>query len=139
MAYTAIPDAAAERGTFFRLHGKVGNTLVEEYERVGKSVISVCKKSQKGLTRDIYCCDKVGSGFVIYSYVKESAFTAVKKGVQTTGKGVPLVNRRYTTGIGILRVSNMLYKRLRGWTLGRSLPEQNFVKYPPGQIDFISR
>ena len=47
MAYTAIPDAAAERGTFFRLHGKVGNTLVEEYERVGKSVISVCKKSQK--------------------------------------------------------------------------------------------
>ena len=139
MAYTAIPDAAAERGTFFRLHGKVGNTLVEEYERVGKSVISVCKKSQKGLTSDIYGCDKVGSGFVIYSYDKESAFTAVKKGVQTTGKGVLLVNRRYTTGIGILRVSNMLYKRLRGWTLGRSLPEQNFVKYPPGQIDFISR
>ena len=33
--------------------------MVEVYERVGKSVISVCKKSQKGLTREIYGCDKV--------------------------------------------------------------------------------
>ena len=42
-------DATAERGTLFRLqvYAKVGNILVEEYERVGKSVISVCKKSQK--------------------------------------------------------------------------------------------
>ena len=87
MAYTAIPDAAAESGTFFRLHGKVGNTLVEEYDRVGKSVISVCKKSQKGLTREIYGCDKVGSGFVIYSYVKESAFTAVKRGANDWERG----------------------------------------------------
>ena len=54
------------------------------------------------------------------------------KGMQRIGKGVPFVNKRYTKGIGILRVSNMLYKKLRGWTLGRSLPVQNFVKYPPG-------
>ena len=33
--------------------------MVEQYERIGKSVISVCKKSQKGLTREIYGCDKV--------------------------------------------------------------------------------
>ena len=33
--------------------------MVEVYERVGKSVISVCKKSQKGLTREIYGSDKV--------------------------------------------------------------------------------
>ena len=26
----------------------------------------------------------------------------------------------------------MVYERLRGWTSGRSLPVQNFVKYPPG-------
>ena len=47
--YGLYGDAAAEGGTFFRLqvYGKVGNTLVEEYERVGKSVISVCKKFQK--------------------------------------------------------------------------------------------
>ena len=26
----------------------------------------------------------------------------------------------------------MIYKRVRGWTLGRSLPVTNFVEYPPG-------
>ena len=26
----------------------------------------------------------------------------------------------------------MVYERVRGWTSGRSLPVQNFVKYPPG-------
>ena len=25
----------------------------------------------------------------------------------------------------------MVYKRVRGWTSGRSLPVLNFVKYPP--------
>jgi len=25
----------------------------------------------------------------------------------------------------------MIYKRVRGWTLGQSLPVLNFVKYPP--------
>ena len=32
----------------------------------------------------------------------------------------------------------MLYARVRGWTSGRSLPVQNFVKYapPPPQGDF---
>ena len=59
--YGLYGDAAAERGTFFRLqvYGKEGNLLAEVYERVGKSVISVFKKSQKGLTREIYGCDKV--------------------------------------------------------------------------------
>ena len=59
MAYTGI--LLPKGGTFFRLqlYGKVGNTVVEEYERVGKSVISVCKKSQEGITREIYGCDKV--------------------------------------------------------------------------------
>ena len=28
----------------------------------------------------------------------------------------------------------MVFKRVRGWTLGRSLPVLNFVKYPPGQL-----
>ena len=26
----------------------------------------------------------------------------------------------------------MVYKRVRGWTSGRTLPVQNFVEYPPG-------
>ena len=41
------------------------------------------------------------------------------KGVLTIGKGVPLVNRRYMIGVPFL--SNMVYKRLRGWALGRNL------------------
>ena len=28
----------------------------------------------------------------------------------------------------------MVYKRVRGWTSGRSLPVLNFVKYPPGNV-----
>ena len=28
----------------------------------------------------------------------------------------------------------MVYKSVRGWTSGRSLPVLNFVKYPPGVL-----
>ena len=28
-------------------------------------------------------------------------------------------------------MAKLVYKRVRGWTSGRSLPELNFVKYPP--------
>ena len=40
----------AERGTFFRLqvYEMAGILLVEVYERVGKSVIWVCKRAQNG-------------------------------------------------------------------------------------------
>ena len=31
-------------------------SLVEEYKRVGKSVISVCKKAQKGSVTDAFYC-----------------------------------------------------------------------------------
>ena len=43
-------EAPPKRATFFRLHGyeKVGISLVEVYKRVGKSVIWVCKRAQKG-------------------------------------------------------------------------------------------
>ena len=30
----------------------------------------------------------------------------------------------------------MAYKKVRGWTSGRSLPVLNFVKYPPPQLVF---
>ena len=46
-------------------------------KRVGKSVIEVGERGLKGLTDTFYRCGK-GSGFVIYSYFKDSAFTAVK-------------------------------------------------------------
>ena len=43
-------EAPPKRGTFFRflVNERVGISLVEIYEKVGKSVISVCKNAQKG-------------------------------------------------------------------------------------------
>ena len=51
------------------------------YEKEEKSVISVCKKSQGPTDRLLMAVKKLrkGSGFVIYSYLKDSAFTAVKR------------------------------------------------------------
>ena len=54
----------------------------------------VCKKGEKG-----------AHGFVVYSYFKDSTFTAVK--------------RDYVKGVSFQ--SKMVYKPM-GWTSGRSLP-----------------
>ena len=42
--------APPKRGTFLRLliYERVGISLVEVYERVGKYILSVCKKTQEG-------------------------------------------------------------------------------------------
>ena len=40
------------------------------------------------------------------------------------------VIRRYTKGVPFSW--KMVYKRVRGWTLGRNLPAWKFVEYPPG-------
>ena len=43
-------EAPPKRGTFFRLqeNERVGTSKVEVYERVGKPVIWVCERAQKG-------------------------------------------------------------------------------------------
>ena len=62
---------------------RVGISLVEVYERVGKTVISVGKKAQEGLTDALHAWlwKELSKrfGFVIYSYFKDSAGTAVKR------------------------------------------------------------
>ena len=67
---------------FFRLqvYERVGSSLVGAYERVGKYVIWVCERD-KGLTDEVYSFikSKKLSIFVIVSYLKDSAFTAVKR------------------------------------------------------------
>ena len=67
---------------FFRLqvYERVGISLVGAYERVGKYVIWVCERD-KGLTDEVYSFikSKKRSIFVIDSYLKDSAFTAVKR------------------------------------------------------------
>ena len=60
------------------MYEKVGISLVEVYERVRKTVISVDKKAQNGLADALHGCEKSLS-FVIYSYFKDSAGTAVKR------------------------------------------------------------
>ena len=63
------------RDTFSRL---------QVYEYVWNSFISVVKKTQKGLQMHLMAVKKSRkrSGFVIYSYLKDSAFTAVERGAK---------------------------------------------------------
>ena len=76
-------EAPPERGTFFSLqvYEMVGISLVEVYEWVGKYVILVGKKAQKGQQVHFKAVKKLRkrSGFVIYSYFKDSAFTVVER------------------------------------------------------------
>ena len=70
---------------------------MEEYERVGVSVISVSKKAQKGQQMHFVAVkkSKKRSGVVVNSYFKDNAST---KSVTRYVKEVKhaLVNRRYT-------------------------------------------
>ena len=63
------------------------------------------------------------SGFVTYSYFKDSAFTlrAVKNAKFETRyvKRVPFINRGYTKEAPFR--SKLVYKRVRGWISGLSL------------------
>ena len=62
-------------------------------------VISVGKKAQKGLQMHFLAVKKSRkhSCFVIYSYLKHSAFTAVKQN-KVCKRGTIFVNRRYKKG-----------------------------------------
>ena len=76
-------EAPPERSTFFwlQLYERVGILLIEVYERVGKSVIWACETTQSRLTDEFYgfIKSRKRSIFVIDSYLKDSAFTAVKR------------------------------------------------------------
>ena len=66
---------------------------VDLYERVTKSVIVVSKKGSKGLTDEFYGYKKSRkpSGFGIDSYLKDGAFTAVKrKGYHLSIEGIQM-------------------------------------------------
>ena len=55
-------NSLPERGTFFRLqvYERAGISSVEVYEMIGKSVIWVCEKFQKGGLKDtFYGCQNV--------------------------------------------------------------------------------
>ena len=46
-------------------------------------------------------------------------------------KGVPFVNRTVYKRVSFKKKKRKVYKRVRGWTLGRGLPLQNFIEYHP--------
>ena len=53
------------------LHERVGISLIEVYERVGKFVVTVGKKDRKGYQMHFMAVKKLRkcSGFVIYPYI----------------------------------------------------------------------
>ena len=64
------------------MYERVGISLVEVYKRVGKSVIWACERTQKGRQMnfmDFESRENVLFSFVIDSYLKDSAFTEVKR------------------------------------------------------------
>ena len=73
-------EATHKWGTFFRLqvYEMLGTLFVEVYKRVGKSVISVCKRTKRGKNA-FYGCkrDKKTSWFSDLFIKKDGAFTAV--------------------------------------------------------------
>ena len=73
-------EAPPERGIFIR-YESVGISLVEVYRRVGKSVIWVYEREQKGPTDEFYWFIELRkrSVFVIDSNLKDSTFTAVER------------------------------------------------------------
>ena len=62
------------------VYERVGISPVKVQERVGKSTFSVCKKAQR--IKDAFMSVQ-RQGYVIYSYFKNSAFTAVKRGTKS--------------------------------------------------------
>ena len=87
-------EAPPEMGTVFRLQldERVGiSSLVELYERVGKSVIWVRKKAQKSKRCILWLWRsrrRVLVLTVIYSYFIDSAFRAIKRDVKFPTKYV---------------------------------------------------
>ena len=102
----------------------------------------ICKKAQKGQQMHLMAVKETRKcpGFVIYSYLKDCAYTAVKRDARVkflTGcvKEIPSFNRRCTKRIPFL--SKMVYKRVSRWTdLRVEPPVYNSLDYPspPRQV-----
>ena len=97
-------ESPPEMGTVFRLQldERVAISLVELYESVGKSVIWVGKKAQKGKRCILWLWRRrrrVLVLTVIYSYFIDSAFIAIKRNVKFPTKyvkKVPFLTEKYT-------------------------------------------
>ena len=63
------------------------------------------------------------SGILWFIHILKTENSQQLKGMESSKlsneKGVPFFHRRYATGVPFLSI--MVYKRIRGWTSGRSL------------------
>ena len=77
-------EALPLRVTFYRLqvYERVGISPVEMYEKEGQSVISVCKKAQKGQQMHFIVVKKSrkSAGFSIYSFFQRQNISSSLKG-----------------------------------------------------------
>ena len=87
-----------------------------------------------------------GQGFHKFTYMKgqENLHSGIKKGLelkQIKQTYLMTLRKKIFNNLFISRLKKvyergafseqMVYKRVRGWTSGRSLPVQNFFEYPP--------
>ena len=98
----------------YKVYKRAGISRVEVNESARKSTILVLKEL-KGQT-DAFRAVNNSRKLVIYPYLQDGAFAAVKKVCSvpnlTIAKGGPFVNRGYTKGVPVL--SKSVYKRVRG-------------------------
>ena len=92
-------------------------------------------KGLKGRTDEFYGVIKQGkrSICVIDSYLNDNAFRSSLKGCKVLNevyeRGTICQQTVYERGTFFVK---MVFKRVRDWTSGRSLPVSKFVEYPPG-------
>ena len=104
-----------------QVNERVGIWLVELYERIGKSIILVGRKTQNSYKQMHFMAVKKSrkrSGFVISSYFEDSAFTVVKRDAKLQPryvKGVICIssanvaNRTYRKGVSFLSTGQKWY------------------------------
>ena len=106
----------------------------EVYERVGKSAIWVCERAQRAkkwilffykFEKTFYLCD--------WFLIERQQLKEMQSSKQGMWKGYHLSIEGNTKGVAISW--KIVYKRVRGWTLGRSLPAWKFVEYT---LDFVT-
>ena len=98
---------------------------------MGKTVISVGKKAQKGLTDALHSCEKSWvNGLVLwFIHILKTVHVQQLKGMQSSKLGMwKEYHCQEKVYEGVPFLSKMVYKRVWGWTSRRGLPVWNFVE-----------
>ena len=98
-------------GTFFKsqVYERVGVSLGEVYKRVGKSVFPSVKRPKIANRRNIWLWKSRASVGLWFSHILKTVNLQQLKGMQCSN-------------LGLWKGYHLVYKRVKGWTFGRSLP-----------------